>query len=256
MFDSIAKALGPELEAIRKQYPFEDLLYTTPMKRMTHREAVDLLHGWGEKNMPPLRKETPPWMVDYLEDHVMRASLESDEDEPPPAPLAPLTDVQRKEMGPFKDRWVTVMQCAKMSYMDDFTTPQEKQLGRIMHTDHKSDFYIVDKFPLCVRPFYTMPDPNDPLYSNSYDIFLRGEEIMSGAQRIHDPALLVERCQNNPHGAVPLDTVKDYIDAFRYGAYPHAGGGVGLERVVMLYLGLPNIRLCTLFPRDPNRMTP
>lgn len=256
MFDSIKKALGPELEAIRKQYPFEDLLYTTPMKRMTHREAVDLLHAWGSKNMPPLRKETPVWMVDYLEDHVMRASLESDEDEPPPAALPALTDVQRKEMGPYRDRWVTVMQCAQMTYMSDFTTPQEKQLGRIMHTDHKSDFYIVDKFPLCVRPFYTMPDPNDPELSNSYDIFLRGEEIMSGAQRIHDPALLVERCLNNPHGPVPLDSIKDYIDAFKYGAYPHAGGGVGLERVVMLYLGLPNIRLCTLFPRDPNRMTP
>ena len=79
---------------------------------------------------------------------------------------------------------------------------------------------------------------------------------MSGAQRIHDPKLLIERCLNNPHGAVPLEDIKDYIDAFKVGAYPHAGGGVGLERVVMLYLGLPNIRLCTLFPRDPNRMTP
>jgi hypothetical protein len=47
-----------------------------------------------------------------------------------------------------------------------------------------------------------------------------------------------------------------YIDAFKFGAFPHAGGGIGLERVVMLYLGLPNIRLCTLFPRDPRRMTP
>ena len=47
-----------------------------------------------------------------------------------------------------------------------------------------------------------------------------------------------------------------YVDAFKFGAYPHAGGGIGLERVVMLYLGLPNIRLCTLFPRDPKRMTP
>ena len=131
-----------------------------------------------------------------------------------------------------------------------------------------------------------MPDPDDPKRSNSYDIFLRGEEIMSGttrrprfeectqrhplhtdasaitcvragvvsgAQRIHDPALLVERC--NAWG-VPVESVQTYIDAFKYGAYPHAGGGIGLERMVMLYLGLPNIRLCTLFPRDPKRMTP
>ena len=77
--------------------------------------------------------------------------------------------------------------------------------------------------------------------------------VVSGAQRIHDPALLVERC--NAWG-VPVESVQTYIDAFKYGAYPHAGGGIGLERMVMLYLGLPNIRLCTLFPRDPKRMTP
>ena len=41
-----------------------------------------------------------------------------------------------------------------------------------------------------VRPFYTMPDPEDERYSNSFDVFIRGEEIISGAQRVHDPALL------------------------------------------------------------------
>ena len=41
-----------------------------------------------------------------------------------------------------------------------------------------------------VRPFYTMPDPADPQFSCSYDVFMRGEEIISGAQRVHDPALL------------------------------------------------------------------
>ena len=53
--------------------------------------------------------------------------------------------------------------------------------------------YILDKFPLAVRPFYTMPDSEDPRYSNSYDFFMRGEEILSGAQRIHDPKLLTQR---------------------------------------------------------------
>ncbi len=52
------------------------------------------------------------------------------------------------------------------------------------------------------------------------------------------------------------DTIKDYIDSFRYGCPPHAGGGVGLERIVMLYLGLKNIRQSSLFPRDPKRITP
>ena len=111
----------------------------------------------------------------------------------------------------------------------------------------------MDKYPLAVRPFYTMPDPEDPTLSNSYDVFIRGEEIVSGAQRIHDPALLVERAE---HWKIPLPSIQSYVDAFKHGALPHAGGGIGLERVVMLYLGLKNIRKSSMFPRDPSRLAP
>eukprot|EP01052_Picozoa_sp_SAG31_P016928 SAG31_NODE_1139_length_9713_cov_28.936863_7_plen_695_part_00 len=243
IFDRLYTEHKAELDAIRVQYPFEDLMYQKPWTKITHANAVDMLNKWGTAQMPKLRADTPPWMHPYLEHHVAVASCGTDEDEPPEPDLPELTEEQTASMRPFKDPWVTAMQCAKMGYTDDFTTPQEKQLGRIMHDERKTDFYIVDKFPLSVRPFYTMPDPVDPKYSNSYDIFLRGEEIMSGAQRIHDPELLVERVKA---WDVPVESVQDYIDAFKFGAYPHAGGGVGLERVVMLYLGLPNIRMCTM----------
>ncbi|MFM7853752.1 MAG: amino acid--tRNA ligase-related protein [Flammeovirgaceae bacterium] len=46
------------------------------------------------------------------------------------------------------------------------------------------------------------------------------------------------------------------MESFQYGAYPHGGGGIGLERVVMLYCALKNIRNSSLFPRDPKRITP
>ncbi|XP_062588514.1 aspartate--tRNA ligase, cytoplasmic-like [Saccostrea cucullata] len=141
----------------------------------------------------------------------------------------------------------------EMGEEDDLSTPAEKLLGRLVKAKYDTDFYILDKFPLAVRPFYTMPDPNNPKYSNSYDMFMRGEEILSGAQRIHNPAFLVERAAE--HG-VSLDSIKAYIDSFKYGAPPHAGGGIGLERVTMLYLGLDNIRKTSLFPRDPKRLTP
>ncbi len=55
---------------------------------------------------------------------------------------------------------------------------------------------------------------------------------------------------------IPLDTIQSYINSFKYGAPPHGGAGVGLERVVMLYCGLDNIRKTSLFPRDPKRLTP
>ena len=44
-----------------------------------------------------------------------------------------------------------------------------------------------------VRPFYTMPSASNKDYSNSFDVFIRGEEIISGAQRVHDAALLTGR---------------------------------------------------------------
>lgn len=139
------------------------------------------------------------------------------------------------------------------SYTEDLSTADEKQLGRIVKEKFHTDFYIMDKYPLSVRPFYTMPCPEDPTLSNSYDLFIRGEEIVSGAQRIHDPVLLTQRAE---HWGIPVPTVQSYIDAFKHGALPHAGGGIGLERVCMLYLGLKNIRKTSMFPRDPSRLTP
>ncbi|XP_005095117.1 aspartate--tRNA ligase, cytoplasmic [Aplysia californica] len=136
---------------------------------------------------------------------------------------------------------------------EDLSTPNEKLLGRLVKAKYDTDFFILDKFPLAVRPFYTMPDPHDNKWSNSYDMFMRGEEILSGAQRIHDPEFLTKRAKE--HG-VDIEHIKGYIDSFRYGAPPHAGGGIGLERVTMLYLGLDNIRKTSLFPRDPKRLTP
>merc|ERR1711936_70901 len=141
----------------------------------------------------------------------------------------------------------------EMGDEEDLSTPSEKLLGRLVKAKYDTDFFILDKFPLAVRPFYTMPDPTDARYSNSYDMFMRGEEILSGAQRIHNPQFLIERAKL--HG-VALDTIASYIDSFRYGCPPHAGGGIGVERVCMLYLGLDNIRKTSMFPRDPKRLTP
>lgn len=86
---------------------------------------------------------------------------------------------------------------------------------------------------------------------------MRGQEIVSGAQRIHDPAILTERMKGMEP---PLDPDSEgfryYVDAFRMGCAPHGGGGFGLNRITMLWLGLGNIRQATLFPRDPGRKAP
>jgi len=141
----------------------------------------------------------------------------------------------------------------QMGEFDDFTTPQEKHLGVLVKRKYDLDFYIVDKYPLGARPFYTMPCPEDPRYTNSYDVFVRGEEITSGAQRVHETELLKKRALEC---GIPLSNISSYLESFKYGAWPHGGAGIGLERVVMLFLGLNNIRKSSLFPRTPDRIFP
>lgn len=136
---------------------------------------------------------------------------------------------------------------------DDLSTEQERVLGKAVRDKYQSDFFMLDRFPLAIRPFYTMPDPTDENYSLSYDFFFRGQEILSGAQRVHDASLLESRMKQA--GIQPKD-MKAYVDAFRMGCPPHAGAGIGLERLVMFYLGLGNIRRSSMFPRDPKRLDP
>uniref|UniRef100_A0A665UYK9 Aspartate--tRNA ligase, cytoplasmic n=1 Tax=Echeneis naucrates TaxID=173247 RepID=A0A665UYK9_ECHNA len=125
----------------------------------------------------------------------------------------------------------------EMGDEDDLSTPNEKLLGRLV------------KEKVCSLIIHYLMSK----YSNSYDMFMRGEEILSGAQRIHNAQLLTERAI---HHQIDLEKIKAYIDSFRYGAPPHGGGGIGLERVCMLYLGLHNVRQTSMFPRDPKRLTP
>lgn len=137
--------------------------------------------------------------------------------------------------------------------LEDLNTELERKLGALVKAKHGTDFYILYRFPQRIRPFYTMPCADDPDYSNSFDVFIRGEEIISGAQRIHDPDLLAKRAEEC---GVDVESIKAYVDSFRVGAPPHGGCGVGLERVVMLYCGLNNIRKTAMFPRDPKRLEP
>ncbi|KMT15574.1 hypothetical protein BVRB_3g059240 [Beta vulgaris subsp. vulgaris] len=135
----------------------------------------------------------------------------------------------------------------------DFNTETERKLGELVRDKYDTEFYILHRYPLAVRPFYTMPCHDDPSYSNSFDVFIRGEEIISGAQRVHDPDFLVKRAEACK---IDVNSIATYLDSFKYGAWPHGGFGVGLERVVMLFCNLNNIRRTSLFPRDPQRLAP
>jgi aspartyl-tRNA synthetase len=130
---------------------------------------------------------------------------------------------------------------------DDLSTDSERKLGEL----YPDTIIFVHDWPISGKPFYIMPK-GDKL-SGGFDSIYRGMEISSGGQRVHIPKLLEERLKAK---GLNLKDFKAYIDSFRYGAPPHAGWGMGLERIVMLILGLSNIREVTLFPRDRDRLTP
>ena len=136
----------------------------------------------------------------------------------------------------------------KIEFGEDFSPEQLRIVGKDL-----PDFYFIVKFPSSLRAFYTMPDSENARLSNSFDLQFRGLELTSGAQRVHDPQMLRERLREK--GLNP-DDFAFYLNAFRYGMPPHAGWAIGLERLVMILLGLQNIREATLFPRDRTRITP
>ncbi len=141
-----------------------------------------------------------------------------------------------------------------LKFGDDIGTEAEKVLGRVMKQEGH-DFYFITKWPLAPKPFYVMPEDGtmDSRLCRGFDLDYRGVELISGGQRIHDPKLLEEGIRR--WGLDPKD-FQAYLEAFRFGMPPHGGCGLGIERILMQMLGLPNIREAILFPRDVNRITP
>ncbi|MBR2499313.1 MAG: aspartate--tRNA(Asn) ligase [Clostridia bacterium] len=141
----------------------------------------------------------------------------------------------------------------KPSDMKDFDPAEEELLGKYAKKELGSDFIFITHYPSKKRPFYTMDDPNDPEYTLSFDLLFRGLEITSGGQRIHDYNMQVEKMKKLGTDPEQFET---YLMLHKYGAPPHGGLGLGLERLTMHLLGAKNVREATMFPRDINRVTP
>ena len=137
--------------------------------------------------------------------------------------------------------------------MKDFDPEEEQLLGKYAKKQFNSDFIFITHYPSKKRPFYTMDDPEDPEYTLSFDLLFRGLEITSGGQRIHDYNEQVKKMKKL--GMDP-EEFATYLMLHKYGAPPHGGLGLGLERLTMHLLGAKNVREATMFPRDINRVSP
>ena len=135
----------------------------------------------------------------------------------------------------------------KVEWGEDLSMEATRAIAKQMN-----GFYFITKWPLSLKPFYIQPD-DDPKYSKGFDFMYNEVEMTSGGQRVHDVNLLRERLKEQ--GLDP-EGFNHYLDPFRYGMPPHAGWGLGLDRLAMIFAGAKNVRECVLFPRDRNRLTP
>jgi aspartyl-tRNA synthetase len=132
---------------------------------------------------------------------------------------------------------------------EDLSTPALRALAEELGDIH---YFIVD-WPTECKPFYAMPYEDNPEICKSFDLMKGALELASGTQRIHKYDMLVESIKSK--GLNP-ESFEFYLEAFRYGMPPHAGWGLGAERLLMSMLDLKNIREAVLFPRDRHRLLP
>ena len=135
---------------------------------------------------------------------------------------------------------------AKTEWGDDLYPSNLKKIGL-------TGFYFIKDWPMGPKPFYVKVSKKDPKISESFDLMFGDLEISSGSTRIEKREELEERMKNK---GMKTDAFEYHLGAFDYGVPPHAGCGIGLERLMMALTGTENIRDVTFYPRDVDRLTP
>ena len=135
---------------------------------------------------------------------------------------------------------------AKIEWGDDLYPSNLKKIGL-------DGFYFITDWPLGPKPFYVKDSKSNPKISESFDLMFGDLELSSGSTRIEKRDELAQRMSNK---GMKTDSFEYHLNAFDYGVPPHAGCGIGLERLIMALTGTENIRDTTFYPRDVDRLTP
>ena len=114
-------------------------------------------------------------------------------------------------------------------------------------------FYFIVDWPMGPKPFYVKVKKDDPKISESFDLMWGDLELSSGSTRIEKKSELEDRMKNK---GMKIDSFDYHLKVFDFGVPPHAGCGIGLERLMMALTGTENIRDTTFYPRDVDRLTP
>ncbi|HYY66689.1 MAG TPA: aspartate--tRNA(Asn) ligase [Nitrososphaeraceae archaeon] len=128
------------------------------------------------------------------------------------------------------------------------------QAIKSLQNDRMNGFYFITDWPTSTRPFYVKTKSiESERISESFDLMYGSLEISSGSTRINRKFELLERMKKQ---GLDVQAFDYHLRVFDYGVPPHAGFGVGLERLLMAITKVENIRDATLYPRDIDRLTP
>lgn len=136
---------------------------------------------------------------------------------------------------------------------EDYNRQGEEALAKYVKEKYSSDFFFVNRFPYAKKPFYVMRVDEDPTWARSVDLIYKGLELSSGGQREHRYEKIVEQAKGK---GMDVEELKWFTEFFRYGAPPHGGFSIGIERFTAKLLNIQNVRETTLFPRAPDRIIP
>ena len=131
----------------------------------------------------------------------------------------------------------------------DMNAEAEKLTGRFAKEVYGHEFIFVTDYSAKKRAFYHMRKDGIP---QGYDLIWKGMEITTGAQREHRYDILKAQCDEKGLGK----DVEFYLEFFKYGCPPHGGFALGIDRITMLMLGMPNLKETMFLFRGPNRITP
>jgi len=133
---------------------------------------------------------------------------------------------------------------------DDLDTECDKILAKYVNEKYSSEFFFINKFPHAVKPFYVMGEGK---YARSTDLYFNELELSSGGQREHRYDEIIKNIKSRKLNPANLEW---FIKYFKYGAPPHGGFAIGIERITQMLLKLGNVREAVLFPRDTERLVP
>ena len=132
---------------------------------------------------------------------------------------------------------------------NDLTTEAERLCEKLAKDMFGHEFLFITDYSAEKRAFYHMRKNGIP---QGYDLIWKGVEITTGAQREHRYEIL--KAQAKEKG---LDKdVEFYLEFFKYGVPPHGGFGLGLDRMIMVLLGVPTIKEAEFLFRGPDRLNP